>query len=650
VQYRRNDTESLNVFPNLGGNTINMSLSAPIALTVVRGRTIQNINFGFTHATVNTTNAFSGVKNVAGEAGINYPSSASSSPLNWGVPNLTLSGYTGVSAVPASSRNNDRFTTSYNWIRPSGRHLLRFGGDYRVTTSEFTVNSNPLGTYTFTGLYASAGSQVAGTSGAGFADFLLGLPQQASLQVGNIAQIRQRSFDAYFQDNWQRSAKLTLNLGVRYELVNPYVEVDGRMTNLDAPPDFSAAVPVVAGGVGPFSGAFPAGLLNTDWHTVGPRIGMAYRLAPRTLLRAGYSITYNSNTYASVANQLVAQPPFAATQTVIGTTEAPLTLADAFLQSTEATTNNYGVDLNYAVGTIQTWNATLSRDIGPNWNISAGYTGTKGTDLDILRAPNRGPDGLLIPDVQAFTWESSGGNSILNAGVFQVRRKLAGGVSGDLSYTLARSMDNASSLGSPQPIVAQNDKDLGAEWALSNFDRRHQVSGDFLVELPFGRNRRWLNHNGLIPTIVGEWSASFTVTVQSGTPYTARVLGATADVSRGTNGSLRANYNGLPIQLPDPMVDAFFNTAAFGVPPIGVFGDAARNTIIGPGTHQLNAQLLRDIGLSSTRVLTLTVNATNLLNTVQWASIDTNVNSPTYGQVIAAKPMRAVTASARYRF
>ena len=100
--------------------------------------------------------------------------------------------------------------------------------------------------------------------------------------------------------------------------------------------------------------------------------------------------------------------------------------------------------------------------------------------------------------MQAFIWESSGGHSILNAANFQLRRRLAGGISGDLSYTLAKSMDNASSLGAGAPVVAQNDQDLASEWALSSFDRRHQLSGDLSVELPFGPNRRWLKNGGLL--------------------------------------------------------------------------------------------------------------------------------------------------------
>jgi hypothetical protein len=390
--------------------------------------------------------------------------------------------------------------------------------------------------------------------------------------------------------------------------------------------------------------------LNNDVNNLGPRLGVAYRIIPKTVLRGGYSITYNSSSYASIARQLVGQPPFAETDTIINSETDPLTPASVLLSSTAPTTNNWGVDRDYALGTIQTWNAIVTRDIGKDWTTVAAYTGTKGTNLDILRAPNRGPDGLLIPSVQAFTWESAGGHSILNAANFQVRRRLAGGMSGDLSYTLAKSMDNASSLGAGAPVVAQNDKDLQSEWALSNFDRRHQLSGDFGVELPFGQGRRWLKNGGLLAEIVGDWTATLALTVQSGTPLTARIVGAAGDVSRGTNGALRADLTGQPIQLSNPMVDEFFNAAAFSVPAPGTFGDSPRNVIIGPGARQLNGTLVRDVRLTGNRVLTMQVNATNLLNNLDWGTVDTNRNSLTFGEVLSVRPMRTITLNVRFRF
>ena len=121
----------------------------------------------------------------------------------------------------------------------------------------------------------------------------------------------------------------------------------------------------------------------------------------------------------------------------------------------------------------------MTRDIGQGLDVQARLHGTKGTDLDILRAPNRGPAGVLIAGVAALhlgiVWRPLDART---PATFQVRRRLADGYSGGLSYTFAKSMDNASSLGAGAPVVAQNDKDLESEWALSSFDRRHQVSGE----------------------------------------------------------------------------------------------------------------------------------------------------------------------------
>jgi hypothetical protein len=650
LQVRHTNTENVNIFPGLGGTSTATSIAAPITLNIVKGRTVNNITVNVTHATNDSTNAFSGVQNVAGDAGIQYPNTASLDPLNWGVPSLVFSGFSGLRGAGASARADNRITTSYAWSHPVKRHQLRIGADYRFDTTTTESNANPRGTFTFTGVYSTGGSEVSRGTGADFADFLLGAPQQAALQVGGTTHLRAKSFDAYIEDNWQKSARLTFNLGLRYELALPYVEANGQMVNLDAAPGFIAVAPVQPGASGPYSGTFPAGLLYADRNNLGPRVGFAFRMTPRTILRGGYSITYNPSSYATIARQLVAQPPFAETETVTGTETEPLDFEDALLSSTSATTNNYGVDKNYALGQIQTWNATVTRSLTPVWSVLLGYTGIRGTDLDLLSAPNRGPSGLLLPDVQPFIWESSGAHSILNQGNVQLMRRLAHGVSGSASYTLSKSMDDSPSLGGGPTIVAQDPGNLAAEYSLSNFDRRHQFAGNLFVELPFGDNRRWLHSGGMFGKVFGDWSASFTFTAQSGTPLTARVVGAAGTVSQGASGALRANYIGGPISLADPSVSEFFNTAAFGVPSAGTFGDSTRNMIVGPGSHQLNAQFVRDIRLGGNRALTLNVNAVNLLNTVIWGSVDTNINSPTFGQVLTVRPRRVVTVNARFRF
>jgi hypothetical protein len=237
----------------------------------------------------------------------------------------------------------------------------------------------------------------------------------------------------------------------------------------------------------------------------------------------------------------------------------------------------------------------------------------------------------------------------MNGLSLRLQKRQSHGISGTASYTLSKSRDDTTATGG-SATVAQDDQDLDAEWALANFDRRHQFNGTASLELPFGRNRRWLSTGGWMAELFGDWSMSANLSWQSGTPLTARCSSCAADVAQGVVGTLRANATGEPIALSNPTIDQYFNTAAFAIPAAGAFGTAGRNTIIGPGSHSLNAQFTRDVALGQTRSLSLNVNANNLLNTVNFASIDTNVNSPTFGQVLAVNGRRTVRVNLRFRF
>jgi len=648
VQYQRSQSDSINVFPTLGGITGSSSLSVPIQLNVLRGRAIHNVRITATRTASSSHTQFSGLVNAAGNAGI---SGISQDPFDWGVPSLSFAGLSSARPLAPARRADTRLGADYTFTHPLQRHTLRLGGGFRHDASDGRTVSDARGAFVFTGLYTSGGAAVARGSGLDFADFLLGMPQQASVGYGpGDVLLRGLGFNLFAQDDWRARSNLTFNLGVRYEVQHPFTEANGRMTNLDVAPDFVAAAPVVSGAEGPYTGAFPAGLVNSDINNVAPRVGLAWRVNPRTIVRTGYSINFNNGSYASIARQLVAQPPFATTNTSLGTLEDPLAIANALTIALAATTNNYGVDKNYQLGALQTWNVDINRTLGRAWQAGGGYTGTKGAHLDIVRAPNRGPDGLRIPDVQPFLWQSSEGDSTLHALTVRVRKNQTHGVAGTASYTLAKSVDDASTIGGGGTVVAQNDQNLEAERGLSSFDRRHQFDSTLSYELPFGTNRRWLHDGGSWAALVSGWSLTASFTAQSGTPFTARVLADASDVARGTNGTLRADYLGGIVALSDPTLLHFFNTGAFAVPVSGAFGDAGRNTIIGPGLTQLNASLGRDIRLTGTQVLTLRLDATNILNSVRFGAIDTGVNSPTFGQVISIQPMRTLQFNARYRF
>ena len=123
-----------------------------------------------------------------------------------------------------------------------------------------------------------------------------------------------------------------------------------------------------------------------------------------------------------------------------------------------------------------------------------------------------------------------------------------------------------------------------------------------------------------------------------------------SDVARGTNGTLRANYTGAQVSIENPTIDRFFNTTAFFIPPTGTYGNASRNMIIGPGSRLLNMQVARDVRMGGTRVMTIQMNTNNLLNMVNWGTIDTVVNSPTFGQVLSVRGMRSTQLNLRFRF
>ncbi len=638
LQYRRGGDERNNVFPTLGGESTTSSLSVPATLNIARARTLHSVSLNLSTSSATTTNQYAFVENVAGNAGI---AGASQDGFAWGVPALSFASVSSVSDLTPSRRDDSRVSIAYNWSKPVGRQTIRVGGDFRRDVSTSRVDANARGTFVFTGLY----------SGNDFADFLLGLPQQASLSYGpGNVELRGRALSLFAQDDW-RLGSVTINAGLRYELQWPLVEAGGQLVNLDVSPDFSAAVPVSAGGIGPYSGQLPDALVRTDVNNLAPRVGVAWRAAQGTVVRGGYGVSFNSGSYATLARQMASQPPFAVTNTSLGTSTDPLAIATALaLSSASVTTNTFGVDPDYQLGRVQTWNIDLSRDLSRLWTAGAGYTYARGGSLDLVRAPNRGPDGLRIEGVQPFLWQTSQAASRLNSATFRLRRRAANGVGGGVDYTLSRSRDNAANTGGGATIVAQDDQNLDAEWGLSSFNRLHQLSTNVNVSLPFGANRRWLSNGGFWGHALAGWTAAATFTAQSGTPLTARVLSSASDVARGVNGTLRADDTGAEVSLANPTIDRYFNTAAFALPAANAFGTAGRNTIIGPGSRDLGAQFSRDIQLSGTRTLSVQLRASNLLNLVNYASVDTVVNSPSFGQVTSVRPMRSMQLVLRFRY
>jgi len=601
---------------------------------------------------------YSNVTNVAGLAGI---TGISTDPFDFGLPALSFTSFGGLSDPTPRRELDQTYTVSETLSWNHAKHNWRFGGDYRRILQSFRSSRNAEGSFVFTGYatsqYAPGSTQLVADTGSDFADFLLGLPQQTSLQFGtNSYNFRANSYDFFAQDDWRMRTNLTLLLGMRYEYTGPFTEADNRIVNLDVAPGFTAATPVLPNATGPYNGTFPSSLVRPERDAFAPRIGIAWKPQKLTVVRLGYGINYNLAQYTTMIQNFAFQPPFANTATnstdvaslIAG---SPLTLVNGFpTVSASTVTNNFAVNPNYRLGYVQIWNLDVQRDLGHSFILNVGYNGSKGTRLDTERA-------LLITGEQPFIYESSEGNSILHAASVRVRRRMAKGIGIGAQYVFSKSIDDASSVGGGGVVVVQNPFDLPAERGLSTFNQTHKFTGNWVFDMPFGENRRFVT-KGAMSHLLGGWQFSGDSTVASGMYFTPRVLGGALDISRGVTGSLRANeVAGQSVSVGDPTTLKWFNTAAFCAPsatcvnPAGSsFGDAGRDIIEGPGQFVVDMTLNKTIVIKESRSLDLRITANNVFNIVEFSSINTTVNSLTFGQVTAAASMRRVTMQARFRF
>lgn len=696
LHYHGSNSNITNPFPTVGGSTSVQGWDIPIGYVRSIGKLTNSARFDFNRSRTHTQNLYAFSQNVASDAGV---TGVSNSPFDWGLPTLSFTNFGSLNDINPQLLRNQTYTLSDYVVWSHGKHSVRWGGDFRFVQLNTEASNNARGSFIFTGLNTSQvvnGQQVAGT-GYDFADFLLGLPQQTSVQFGqDNYHFRGHYWDLYVQDEWKVRGNFTLNAGVRYEYVSPFTELNNQIANLDLSPgvlSLTAGTPEVAvvtpGQPGPFSGNLPSSLVRPDRKGFAPRVGFAWKPLKNTVVRGGYGIDYNTGAYQTIAQQLAFQPPFEIAQTNIQSAPGDLTLANGFIsgQVPGLITNSYAVNPNYRWGYVQIRNLDIQQQIRPTLIVNIDYTGTKGTNLDILEAPNRiltaNGSQIRIPNVQAFTYENSIGDAEANAGSIRVRKRLARGFSIGGIYTFSKSIDDASSIGagatsaasgaglgaggtgamvggasnatasagSGANSVAQNPFDIAAERGLSSFNQTQRFTADYLLELPFGHDKRWLSGNGPLRAVFGDWQVSGDWTIASGLPFTPRYVGNASEVNGGTNGTLRPDLiAGQSVQLSHRTIGEWFNTNAFSAPPTGQYGTARRNSIIGPGSKVFDMAFTKLIPLKESRMLEFRAQATNIFNIPNWTSIDTSVTSPTFGRVTGVGAMRQITLSARFRF
>jgi hypothetical protein len=672
--FSRTKAKTIGALPSLAGSSNTQGWNGTAGWTYGKGKATNTLRFTYNHNRASVTNLYSGIADVAGDAGIG---GINNGPFFWGLPGVALTDFTGLSSPTPSRVLNQTYTITDQIFWNRGKHNWRFGGDYRRILEGTRSARNAEGTFVFTG-FATAGYEPGTTpspstelpnTGNDFADFLLGLPQQTTLQSGTSAyEFRANSYDAYAQDDWRVFPSLSLNLGLRYEFIQPYTETQNQIANLDVrfSPTSITAFQVLPGQTGPYSGVFPTALVHPDGHDFAPRVGLAWKLGKKTVVRAGYGINYNLAQYGTFITNFAFEPPFAiaATNAITAADLAtsPLTLQNGFPNaSASQVTNNYALNPNYKLAYVQIWNLDIQHQLPWNMQLNIGYNGAKGTRLDTQRALiptcesvscQTSPNEAIAP----FIYESSEGNSSLNAASVRLRKRMSKGIGVSLQYVFSKSLDDAASIGLGSTIVAQNPFNISADRGLSSFDQTHKFTGTWMYDLPFGDGKHLLTRGPLSHIMDGwQWSGDFTIA--SGLYFTPNVLGQETDIQRGVSGSIRANVvTGQPISVANPTTKEWFNVNAFcvtGQPTcIGptVYGNAGRDIIEGPAQFVFDTAMSKTITIKETRALELRLQATNIFNTPYFSSINTTVNSQLFGQVTGVANMRRLTMVARFRF
>ena len=705
--YSHAASDQPNLFLPLGGSTASDGNALNLGYVVSYGRLSNNASVNWNRSSSQTQNYFTNsATNPTQTANLSIPNQAQSfaNPRFYnGVPSLNITNFAGLSnTTPVQSISQ---TTSFSdfvaWRHK--RHNFRLGLDIRRVHADSVGGDNPLGSYTFTG-YATArpADQVAGVtgssaaSGSGFADFLLGLPESTSIQAGIYkTYLRENVYDWYVTDDFRVKSNVTLNYGLRYEYFGPYTEKNNRLVNLDHNAGYTAVQTVFPGGTGTYGGQFPSSLVRPDRTMFEPRFGGAW--SPRfggiknVVVRAGYGLNFNSGQYRTFAQLLSHQVPFAVTQNNVAptpttlnptpaatgctttqaaymtrpATTANLTLANGFGCSTaQQITNNWAVDPNYRLGMVQIYNLNVQKTIPLGIVLNVGYNGSKGSDLDYVGSPNGTPSGTTTPGISPFDYERSIAGSHSNQLVVSAQKRQQKGIAVGFTYVYSHTIDNASGVGGAVGTPVQDFYRPDLEEGNSSFDQRHNLTGNWVLELPFGPNREFLNKGGILAKALDGFSLSGTFTFATGTYYTPQYSGNQAEASAANTFIQRPDRVAGTAIKGTGQLKSFFNTAAFTLPGCGnyaagqcpstvstaVIGTASQGSIEGPGTVATNAALSRTFQLGGTNSFEARVTATNVFNTVQYSGINVSESSSNFGQVTSAAAMRSLQVQARYRF
>jgi carboxypeptidase family protein/TonB-dependent receptor-like protein len=612
---------------------------------VVSSSLVNELRFGYNYAYHLNAQVSPDGRNWTADLGLKNLAAASF-PLAYGRPVLTLSGYTGQGeGGNTQGATENLFSVSNATSKTLGAHTLRFGLQAQLRKFEHLTDNSTRGSFTFNGNF----------TGNAIADYLLGYCSTCAGAFGaSGATYHSPTIAPFIDDNWQVNGKLSLQLGLRWEYLAPWAEENGIEAAFDAtvgkigynalPSTLPAAlVPLVI----PQAGYFPDGIVQKDLNNWGPRIGVAYNITDRTVLRSGFGVYYdNLNLNELQFTRLI--PPYYGQYSLNPPVTAPLQVDTLFpdLENIPQFPAPFSVDPNNRSAYTMQWNINLQRSLGHDYVVEAAYTGSESKNLQKRYNINQADFGttpinsrLPFPQFQpAMLYSAAVGWANFKGLSLRLEKRYSAGLFFLANYQLSQNRDNGSG------EVEANDTafrtNLDADASLSRYHQRHRGAFSFGYELPFGEGRRYLNSGGAAAYVLGGWQVQGVVRAGSGFPFT---LSGTNVCQCGSFVPQRVNFaagrEGDAGELDNPTSAQWYDRTAYVLPAPGFQGTAGRNTLIGPGSKQVDFSISKRFPLGAAR-LEFRAEIFNLFNTTNFGQPDGNINNVTAGVISTADDAR----------
>jgi hypothetical protein len=608
-------------------------------------------------------------------------------------PQVLINGFMATGAGNPTKQRGQIIQALDNVTWTKGRHNFKFGTDFKRLTDH---DDNVFGNYR-DGWYVFDGSSDVGANiGDTFTSFLLGYPDYTEIGTVNKPTMDGLGYSyAFFgQDDWHITPRLTLNLGLRYELHPPLKEINYNTAFFE--PDYSATIDgqLVHGAVvvpnkqaesfestdfetaiaptptlTAAQAGLPSGLRYTDKNDWGPRLGFAWRLFgnDKTVLRGGWGRFIESPLGFSLVSGWAVHASYVGvySQDFASDGVTPLlSFSSPFPSSAAGSTTGtagfyYAFPIHYIDPSVQQWNLTLEQDIGRSIGVRVSYTGSHGANLETMFDLNQVPansvgyNAVLRPYPLWSIIDSvvNAAESNYNSATIEVSRHSGKNFTFDTSYMFTRDLSDAG--GATPAAFAISGGTFGTDrfhpgldYGNVIYDRKSRFLATYLYNLPIGHGQRWLNSGSALNRLVGDWQIAGVTVLQTGpflTPYQESVDAANTNILTTIGESRPDQLKNVSLYAPHRTTTQWLNPNAFpylnlqnaaGV-GIGRFGNAPVGGVVGPGTDNTSLSLMKDIGLAEGAKFTIGLEAANVFNHRNYEPPNMEVDASSFGTITA---------------